>query len=330
MNILWLQSGGCSGCTLSFMGLEEQDLRSWSQALNLNWLWHPSLTEHSGDETQALVQKILAGEIKLDIFCLEGSVIMGPNGTGRFHMLSGFDIPAKDLILQLSQQADYVLAIGSCAAYGGITAAAPNIVDATGLQYDQNQQGSLLPSHFRSAKKLPVINISGCPVHPAWVADTIGLIVFEQFTEASMDAVGRPKFYAEKLVHHGCTRNEYYEYKASAEKASDIGCMMENMGCVGTIAHADCNERAWNGSGSCTKGGYACIDCTSPDFGRLSSEYQTTPKIGNIPIGLPTDMPKAWFIALSTLSKSATPKRIKENATQDHIVISPEIKQKKL
>lgn len=40
-------------------------------------------------------------------------------------------------------------------------------------------------------------------------------------------------------------------------------------------------------------------------------------------------MPKAWFIALSTLSKSATPSRIKKNATEDHI-ISPEIKQKKI
>ncbi|MCF6254321.1 MAG: HupU protein [Thiomicrorhabdus sp.] len=329
MNILWLQSGGCSGCTLSFMGLEEQDLLSWSNMLDLNWLWHPSLTENSAQETQTMVQKVLNNEIILDIFCLEGSVIMGPNGTGRFHMLSGFNVPAKELILQLSQKAGYVLAIGTCAAYGGITAAGNNLVEATGLQYDQNQFGSLLPKHFRSAMQLPVINISGCPVHPAWVAETIGLIALNQFTESSMDSVGRPLFYANKLVHHGCSRNEYYEYKASAQKPSDLGCMMENMGCIGTIAHADCNERGWHGNSSCTKGGYACIDCTSPDFGRVKHAYQSTPKIGNIPVGLPTDMPKAWFIALSTLSKSATPKRIKENAVQDHIVISPEIKQTK-
>jgi len=41
-------------------------------------------------------------------------------------------------------------------------------------------------------------------------------------------------------------------------------------------------------------------------------------------------MPKAWFIALSTLAKSATPKRLKDNAVADHVVISPEIKRKKL
>ena len=191
------------------------------------------------------------------------------------------------------------------------------------------KQGCLLPVDFTSQKGLPVVNISGCPVHPGWVAETVAMITLNQFTKNSMDSLGRPRFYAEKLVHHGCSRNEYYEYKASAENPSDLGCMMENMGCIGTIAHADCNERPWNGSGSCTKGGYACVDCTSPDFGHVTTEYQSTPKISGIPIGLPTDMPKAWFIALSTLSKSATPSRIKKNATEDHI-ISPEIKQKKL
>ncbi|MGE4500121.1 MAG: HupU protein [Hydrogenovibrio sp.] len=330
MNILWFQSGGCSGCTLSFLGLEEMDLIEWSRSMQLNWLWHPSLTEHSGSETQAMLDAVLKDEIKLDIFCLEGSVIMGPNGSGRFHMLAGTETPAKELIERLSEKADYVLAIGTCAAFGGITASPPNTVEATGLQYDQNFAGSLLPANFKSRAGLPVINISGCPVHPGWVAETIGLIRFQKLKTEHLDPYNRPRFYADKLVHHGCSRNEYYEYKASAVKPSDLGCMMEHMGCVGTVAHADCNERPWNGNGSCTKGGYPCVDCTSPDFGHLNHSYQKTPKIGNIPVGLPSDMPKAWFIALSTLAKSATPKRLKVNATAERIEISPEIKRKKL
>jgi len=330
MNILWMQSGGCSGCTLSFLGLEEMDLLSWSQEMNLTWLWHPSLTEHSADETQTLLQEVMDGHIPLDIFCLEGSVILGPNGSGRYHMVSGLDMPGKDLIERLSQQARYILAIGTCAAYGGITASGDNITDATGLQYTQNLSGGFLPSDFLSQAGLPVINVSGCPIHPAWVAETIQLITAGKLTADDLDPLNRPRFYADKLVHHGCNRNEYYEFKASSVKPSDLGCMMENMGCVGTVAHADCNERPWNGNGSCTNGGYPCIDCTSPDFGHLNHAYQETPKIGNIPVGLPTDMPKAWFIALSTLAKSATPKRLKENATEDHIVISPQIKRKKL
>jgi ferredoxin hydrogenase small subunit len=51
-----------------------------------------------------------------------------------------------------------------------------------------------------------------------------------------------------------------------------------------------------------------------------------TPKVAGIPIGLPLDMPKAWFIALAALSKSATPKRVRENSRSDHPVIVPALR----
>jgi ferredoxin hydrogenase small subunit len=98
---------------------------------------------------------------------------------------------------------------------------------------------------------------------------------------------------------------------------------MENLGCKGTQAHADCNVRTWNGGGSCLRGGFACIACTEPGFEAPGHPFQETPKIAGIPIGLPTDMPKAWFIALSVLSKSATPKRVRDNAVADHPVVRP-------
>jgi ferredoxin hydrogenase small subunit len=127
-------------------------------------------------------------------------------------------------------------------------------------------------------------------------------------------------------VHHGCPRNEYYEFKASAEKHADLGCLMENLGCKGTQAHADCNLRPWNGNGSCLRGGFACIACTEPGFEAPGHPFQETPKVAGIPIGLPTDMPKAWFVALAALSKSATPKRVRDNAVADHPVIRPAVR----
>lgn len=144
--------------------------------------------------------------------------------------------------------------------------------------------------------------------------------------QRGVDALNRPRFYADQLVHHGCTRNEFYEYKASAEKPSDLGCMMEHMGCKGTQAHADCNTRLWNGDGSCTRGGYACINCTEPGFEEPGHPFHQTPKIAGIPIGLPSDMPKAWFVALASLSKAATPKRVRENATADHTKVPPAVR----
>jgi ferredoxin hydrogenase small subunit len=125
------------------------------------------------------------------------------------------------------------------------------------------------------------------------------------------------------LVHHGCTRNEFYEFKASAEQSGEQGCMMEHMGCKGTQAHADCNQRPWNGFGSCTDGGYACIGCTEPNFEEPGHPFAETPKVAGIPIGLPLDMPKAWFVALAALSKSATPARVRKNATADHVISWP-------
>jgi hypothetical protein len=102
--------------------------------------------------------------------------------------------------------------------------------------------------------------------------------------------------------------------RRARRRSSDISCMMENMGRKGTQAHADCNPRLWNGSGSCTRGGYACINCTAPGFEEPGHSFAVTPRIAGIPIGLPTDMPKACFVALASLSKAATPHRVRQNA----------------
>lgn len=235
-----------------------------------------------------------------------------------------------DWVRALSDIAEHVVAVGTCAAYGGITAAGINPTDACGLQYDGDQIGGLLGAAFRSRSGLPVINVAGCPTHPGWVLETLMALAAGMFDGKQMDALGRPRFYADHLVHHGCTRNEFYEFKASAEKPSDLGCMMEHMGCKGTQVHADCNTRLWNGEGSCTRGGYACISCTEPGFEEPGHPFHLTPKIAGIPIGLPTDMPKAWFVALASLSKSATPKRVRENATADHVVQVPAIRKTRL
>ena len=115
--LMWLQSGGCGGCTLSLIGAESPDFLASLDIAGVDLLWHPSLSEATGTEAIALIRQILAGEIALDILCLEGSVIAGPGGTGRFHMMSGFDDkPMKDLIAELAGVSGTVMGIGSCAA----------------------------------------------------------------------------------------------------------------------------------------------------------------------------------------------------------------------
>ncbi|MGB1091942.1 MAG: HupU protein [Oceanobacter sp.] len=327
-NLLWLQSGGCGGCTMSLLNAEHPDLFSTLENAGINLLWHPSLSEATGSEVRDLLQSILDGDTALDILCIEGAMLRGPAGTGRFHLLGGTGIPMIDWVEKLAAKARYSLAIGSCAAFGGISSAGDDITDATGLQFEGELAGGLLGSDFQSSGGLPVLNVAGCPTHPDWVTETLMSLVLDQPTRSDFDDFMRPRLYADQLVHHGCSRNEFYEYKASAEEPGDQGCMMEHMGCLGTQAHADCNVRPWNGNGSCTKGGHACINCTAPEFEEPRQTFMETPKIAGIPVGLPTDMPKAWFVALASLSKAATPERLRENAKSEHLIYPPTLHKK--
>jgi uptake hydrogenase small subunit len=321
--LLWIQSGGCGGCSLSLFNAEAPNLFTALESAGIDLLWHPSLSEESGEELHKIVERILNDKLQLDLFCLEGSVIQGPNGSGMFHRQAGTKRPMRDQIRDLAIKAKQVIAIGSCAAFGGMTAAGDNPTEACGLQYSGNNPGGLLGKAFLSNAGLPVINISGCPTHPNWILQTLMQLGIDDASQLPLDELNRPRSYTDNLVHHGCPRNEYYEFKASAEKHSDLGCMMEHLGCLGTQARADCNILLWNGEGSCLRGGYACINCTAPLFENPGHSFQNTPKIAGIPIGLPTDMPKAWFVALAALAKAATPTRLKENAITDHIHVVP-------
>lgn len=325
LKLVWLQSGGCGGCTQSLLCHEPRGLLAELADGGIEVVWHPALSAESDRDALSLLESLADGSQPFDILCVEGAMLKGPGGSGRFHLLAGDGRPLIDWVSRLAARARWVLAVGSCTAYGGFSAAmAENPLEACGLQFDGDTPGGLLGEAFRSAAGLPVINIAGCPTHPGWVVDSLEKLALEGFQPQELDALGRPRFYTEQLVHHGCPRNEYYEFKASALKPSDLGCLMENLGCKGTQAHADCHLRPWNGQGSCVRGGYACISCTEPGFEAPGHGFTETPKLAGIPIGLPTDMPKAWFVALAALSKSATPKRVRENAVEDHLVIPPQ------
>ena len=329
MNILWLQSAGCGGCTMSLLCAEDPNVLELLDGAGLSFVWHPSLSLETGAEVRAILTDIESGARPLDILCVEGSILRGPNGTGKFHMLAGTGRSMLDWVQSLAPKAQHVVAVGTCATYGGVTSAGENPGDAVGVQFDGSHPGGALPASFRSRSGLPVINVAGCPTHPDWVTETLMLLAQDGLDAAQLDGYGRPKFYADNLVHHGCPKNEFYEYKASATKLSEIGCMMEHLGCIGTQAVGDCNIRGWNGEGSCTRAGYPCINCTAPEFEEPGHSFTETPKFAGIPVGLPSDMPKAWFMALASLSKAATPRRIGVNATSDRITVPPSLKEPK-
>lgn len=325
--MLWLQASGCGGCTMSLLCAESPNVLDLLEDGGIETLWHPALSVETGAEARAILDDVAEGRRPLDILCVEGAIARGPGGSGRFQMLSGTGQSLMHWVEQIAPRAAHVVAVGSCAAYGGVTAAGGNPTDAVGLQYDGAHPGGIFPEDWRSRSGASVINVAGCPTHPGWVTET--LLMLAGAEDIPLDGFNRPRFYADHLVHHGCPKNEFYEYKASARKLSEQGCMMENLGCIGTQAVGDCNIRPWNGEGSCTRGGYPCINCTAPLFEDPRHAFVDTPKIAGVPVGLPTDMPKAWFMALASLSKAATPERIGKNAISDRVVTPPTLRKPK-
>jgi Ni,Fe-hydrogenase I small subunit len=307
---------------MSALGADDVGLMRALAPFNIRVLWHPSLSEESGAEALDILDAAASGRVAVDALCVEGAVLRGPRGTGRFQMLSGTGRPMADWVKDLAARARYVVAVGSCAAFGGIPARGANPTDAIGLQYADADAGGLLDPGFRSGAGLPVVNVAGCAPHPGWLVETLAGLALGTLGPEQLDHLGRPRAFADHLAHHGCSRNEFYEFKASAEALSERGCLMEHLGCKATQAVGDCNQRAWNGGGSCTLAGSTCIACTSPGFENTRGFHQT-PKIGGIPVGLPLDMPKAWFVALAALSKSATPKRVRRNSRSDHVELPP-------
>ena len=113
MNVLWLQSGGCGGCSMSLLCADTTDFQGHLRAAGVNLLWHPSLSLASGEDVLALLRSVIDGTTVLDALCVEGSLLRGPNGTGRFHMLAGTGLPMIHWVRELAVKARHVLAVGS-------------------------------------------------------------------------------------------------------------------------------------------------------------------------------------------------------------------------
>jgi Ni,Fe-hydrogenase I small subunit len=138
-------------------------------------LWHPSLSPETPRELAGVVRRVVAGEQPLTLLCVEGSIINGPNGTGRFDAFEG--VPKRDVVAALCHAAEHVVAMGSCAAFGGIPAAPPNPSESVGLQFTNARPGGLFEPGWRSRSGLPVINLSGCPVDATTMIETMGLLL---------------------------------------------------------------------------------------------------------------------------------------------------------
>ena len=191
--LLWMECGACSGESMAILGAEGRGKRGdtlpgFLEDGGVELLWHPSLSLESPREAAEIIERIVAGEQHLTLLCVEGSIIGGPKATGRFDLFEGR--PKRDVVAALCERADYVMAMGSCASFGGIPAAAPNPSECSGLQFTNNRPGGLLTPEWRSGAGMPVINLSACPVDATTMIGTMRTLV--QGLPLELDKVGRP------------------------------------------------------------------------------------------------------------------------------------------
>jgi len=305
--LYWLQSGGCSGDTMSILNMEAPDLFTSLGLLGVDVVWHPSLSTISAKEHDTLIADILAGNVKLDILCVEGNVITGPNGTGMFDTFRGK--PKKDLIKALASMAEYVVAVGTCASFGGIGSYSIDEIDGVGLQQHHNEKGGYLGEDFNAKSGAKVINLPGCPIHPKALEFVLNMVAKDLPIELDKNAA--PLSYYSHTVHQGCTRNEHHEYKVEDNVFGEEGCMFFHLGCKGPTTQASCNKHLWNEVNSKTRAGVPCFGCTDVHFPHPNAFFETA-NIAGTPLHLPKGVDRSYYLAYKDMAAAAAPERLKK------------------
>lgn len=308
-NIAWIQGGTDNGCLVSFLNAQQPGLYRAMEDLGVTVDYQNTINPTSGQDVVEDLEDFASGERDLDVFVIEGSVPRGPDGTGMACFIG--PRPFKGWVADIAPKADYVVAVGTCASFGNIPAASPNPTDATGVQFHREEPGGFLGEGFTSGAGLPVVNISGCPAHPDWLMQTLVALLLGK--EVELDQYNRPKnYYGEEItVHDGCTRNEYYAFKGSAQEFGDKGCLYLNLGCEGPHTNSDCNRTLWNRQSSLTRCGIPCHGCTRPDFPEGSMPFFDRRR-------LPVEGGKAIpYLIGSGIMKLAKPSRLKATKREE-------------
>jgi hydrogenase small subunit len=250
--LVWLEFQDCAGNTESF-------LRAWRPTVadiildTLSVDYHETIMAAAGRQAEDALAKTVKDKAGAYIVVVEGSIPTGANGA--YCTIGGRS--ALQIAREVCGGAAATIAMGTCATYGGIPAAAPNPTAALAV-------ADAVPG----VKNL--INLSACPAN---VDNLTALIVyFLTFKRwPPLDAWRRPLFAYGKAIHDNCERRAHFDagqyVEAWGDEAHRTGYCLYKMGCKGPVTFQNCPVIRWNEGTNWPIGcGHPCIGCAEPNF----------------------------------------------------------------
>jgi hydrogenase small subunit len=290
VHILWISEGmSCDGDSVSITAASQPSLEDIVMG-TLPGLpkvhLHNKVLDFSlgGEDFLQPYRAAARGELEPFVLVIEGSIpnehVKSEGYWSGFGNRPGSDqpMPLNEWIDLLAPRAVAVVAIGTCAAYGGIHAMAGNPTGAMGL-------ADYLGWDFRSQAGLPVVNVPGCPVQPDNFMETLLWLLQLAAGKAPMiplDENLRPTWLFGKTVHEGCARAGYYEQADFAVDYNSPKCQVK-VGCWGPVVNCNVPKRGWmSGIGGCPNVGGICIACTMPGFPDKFMPFMDEPPGGTL------------------------------------------------
>ncbi len=250
--LVWLEFQDCAGNTESFLRAS----RPTAAEVILDTLsidYHETLMAAAGHQAEEALQAAIQDNVGAYIVVIEGSI---PTKAGGAYCTIG-GRSALDIAEEVCRAAAATIAIGTCAAFGGLPAASPNPTGAVSVQ-----------DAVKGVKNL--INLPACPAN---VENLTALLVhYLTFgTWPALDAQRRPKFAYGKSIHDSCERRAHFDAGQYVELWGDeghrTGYCLYKMGCKGPVTFQNCPVVRWNSGTNWPIGcGHPCIGCAEPDF----------------------------------------------------------------
>ncbi|MBF0313128.1 MAG: hydrogenase small subunit [Oligoflexia bacterium] len=255
-SIIWLNGASCSGCSVSFLNTLNQTTDAAGVLVeSINLIFHPEFMAAAGDlAVKAIRTTFEKGDY---ILIVEGGI---PTAyAGKSCMLwteNGQEVTCVDAVKELATRALQVIALGSCAAFGGVSAAGTNPLAVKSVSAIL---GSSSGSGSGSGTKS--ISLPGCPIHPDMLVATLVKILNQESFE--LDSFARPKFLYDKTIHSLCALRG----KPMANTYGIAETCLMGLGCRGPKTRFACPTRLWNeGVNWCVGAGSPCLGCVEESF----------------------------------------------------------------